>query len=80
MAPSDLRNASRLGDFTGIYLPYWTFDATTHARWKAEVGHTRTVTRYVNGKPVTHTVTDWRWESGEVQQVIDDLLVPGPAG
>jgi hypothetical protein len=77
VVPADLRQASRLGNFTGIYLPYWTFDAETRASWKAEVGHTRTERYYQNGEWKERTVIDWRWESGKVRQTIDDLLVPG---
>lgn len=77
MVPADLRAASRLGDFTGIYLPYWTFDADTHAAWKAEVGHTQTQRYYQNGEWKERHVTVWRWESGNVDLHIDDLLIPG---
>jgi hypothetical protein len=77
MVPADLRRGSRLGDFVGVYLPYWTFDADARAAWKAEVGHTRTERYYQNGEWKERTVVDWRWESGEAQRHFDDLLVPG---
>lgn len=79
MTPANLRNLSRLTNYTGIYLPYWTFDAVTNADWKAEVGHTKTERYYDNGEWKTRTVIDWRWEAGHVKLPIDDLVVPGTA-
>lgn len=77
MAPSGLKQLSRLAEFTGIYLPYWTFDAVTNANWRAEVGHTRT-RRHHNGKEWReHTEIEWRWETGHVRLEIDDLQVEG---
>lgn len=77
MAPANLRQISQIGQFTPIYLPYWTLDSTTHASWKAEVGHTQTERYYDNGEWKTRTVVKWRWESGHVDLKIDDLLVCG---
>jgi hypothetical protein len=77
MTPGALKNISSLEGFTGIYLPYWTFDARTDASWKAEVGHTVTETYVERGEHKTRTKTVWRWESGRAGLLIDDLLVPG---
>jgi hypothetical protein len=77
MVPADLRDASRGCEFSGVYLPYWTFDADTSADWKAEVGHQKQERYYSNGEWKTRTVTVWRWESGHAELHIDDLLVPG---
>lgn len=77
MVPADLRLGAKTAVFTGVYLPYWTFDADTHATWKAEVGYTRTERYWANGEWKERTVTDWRWESGTANVTIDDLLVPG---
>jgi predicted RNA-binding Zn-ribbon protein involved in translation (DUF1610 family)/ribosomal protein S27AE len=79
MTPASLRQAASLAAFTGVYLPYWTFDALTRADWKAEVGHQETERYYENGEWKTRTRTVWRWESGHAQLQIDDLLVPGAA-
>ncbi len=54
-------------------------DSTTHANWKAEVGHTKTERYYDNGEWKTRTVIEWRWESGHVDLSIDDLPVSGTA-
>jgi len=75
LTPSSLKQLAGLADFTGIYLPYWTFDAVTDASWRAEVGHTRTE-RYHDGHEWRErTVVDWRWETGDVHLEIDDLIV-----
>jgi hypothetical protein len=77
MTPAGLKNIASLAGFTGIYLPFWTFDALTTAAWRAEVGHTVTETYHERGEVKTRTKTVWRWESGQAQVNIDDLLVPG---
>lgn len=68
--PPELASLASLEKFTGIYLPFWTFDANVAASWRAQVGYTRTV-RDRDGH--THTVTDWRWESGNVALNVDDF-------
>jgi hypothetical protein len=77
MTPAKLRQASSLGNFTAVYLPYWTFSANTAANWKAQVGHTKTQRYFEDGKWKTRQVTVWRWESGNTSLNISDLLVPG---
>jgi hypothetical protein len=65
--------------FTGIYLPFWTFDAGIHSEWDAEVGYERQERYYDAGDKEwkSRTVIDWRWERGEVTVKVDDLLVDG---
>jgi predicted RNA-binding Zn-ribbon protein involved in translation (DUF1610 family) len=77
MTPASLGKIASLSTFTGIYLPYWSFDSVTSATWKAEVGHTRTERYHQDGEWKERTVIDWRWESGDVRIKIDDLLIPG---
>ncbi len=77
MVPKALRQAATVGHFSGIYLPFWTFDAVTEADWKAEVGHTKTERYYSGGKWKTRTKTVWKWESGHVQLGHDDILIDG---
>ncbi|MCI0393661.1 MAG: hypothetical protein L0332_27655 [Chloroflexi bacterium] len=81
LTPGGLRRLAHLASFTPVYLPAWTFDATLQAAWRAEVGQTRSK-RIFN--PVTMswqitTETVWRWESGTLHQVVDDLLIGGSA-
>jgi hypothetical protein len=77
MTPTVLKRAASIASFTGVYLPFWTFDSNTTAQWRAEVGHTRTEHYHEDGKLKTRTRTVWRWESGRVELSIDDLLVAG---
>lgn len=76
MTPSQLKSKAFLQDFIPIYLPYWTFDSTGAADWKAEVGHEVTEQYYDKGEWKTRTRTDWRWESGHAEVLFDDLLIP----
>ncbi len=78
MTPAELQKVAVMATFSGIFLPYWTFDALTSADWKAEVGHTVTRTHHDSkGQVRTSTEIVWRWESGRAQVKIDDLVVPG---
>jgi ribosomal protein L37AE/L43A len=77
MTPRDLKNIKNIERFRGIYLPYWTFDATADANWKAEVGHTKTKRYYSNGKWKKRVVIEWRWEEGTVNLNFNDQIIPG---
>ncbi len=77
MTPGDLKKIARVAEFPAIYIPYWTFDAITRAKWEAEVGHAKTKRYYQDGEWKQKVVIEWRWESGNVQLNIDDLPVPG---
>lgn len=79
MTPAALQKLAALAKFNGVFLPFWTFGATTCADWKAQVGHTRTERYYDHGEWKTRTVTDWVWESGQATLKIEDLLQPGTA-
>jgi hypothetical protein len=75
MHPPELRSVRALQELTGVYLPFWTFDADIHADWRAEVG-TERVERYrEDGEWKTRTVIDWNWRSGRVGVPIDDHIV-----
>lgn len=83
-APNRLKKAALTDRVGGVYLPYWTFDAQVHARWRAEAGHyyyeTRTVTR--NGRRETVQERRVRWEpaAGEISAAFDDELVAATQG
>ncbi len=76
MTPAELKSKAFLQEFNPIYLPYWTFDSTGAADWKAEVGHDVTEKYYDHGEWKTRTRVDWRWESGHSEVLFDDLLIP----
>ena len=77
MHPPALRQVNAIGHFTGIYMPFWVFDAHIEAQWKALVGHERQERRYRDGKWETETVIDWRWENGHVHLPSDNMLIYG---
>ena len=70
---------------SGIYIPYWTFDADVHCPWEADAGHYYYTTeqyRDSQGRTQTRRVRHVRWEpaSGEIRHVFDDVPVPGTHG
>jgi len=84
LAPSELaRFARREGALTGVYTPYWTFDAETESRYVGDRGIIVQVPRRmpvsVGGKMRMQTVmvpeTRWTRVSGRVARRFDDVLV-----
>jgi hypothetical protein len=76
LAPNGFARAALTDTVRGLYLPYWTFDATAHARWTAEAG-TYYSTRE-NGRQVRRV--RWRPASGELSHAFDDDLVCASRG
>ena len=83
-APNGLQDYARKGrQLTGIYVPFWTFDAATRSRWRGQRGdvwyETRTVWVEQNGQRVQRQeqVRHVRWTpvSGWVSRRFDDVLV-----
>ncbi|OYX26728.1 MAG: primosomal protein N' (replication factor Y) - superfamily II helicase [Rhodobacterales bacterium 32-66-7] len=83
-APNTLLEYARKGRaMTGIYVPYWTFDADTASRYRGQRGEhyyeTRMVTVQVNGKSERREErvqkTRWYPASGRVSRDFDDVLV-----
>jgi DNA-directed RNA polymerase subunit RPC12/RpoP len=79
-APNKLKKyGSTASKLSGIYIPYWTYDAHTETDYRGERGtnHTQSYTVTVNGKRETRTrtVIHWRPVSGHVSQFFDDVLV-----
>jgi hypothetical protein len=89
LRPSNLKKLAAVSEMTGMYVPYWVFDATVHSDWTALAGHYY----YVDE---TYTATDDRGRSVQrrrrVQKVrwqpawgsrddsYDELLVCGSRG
>jgi DNA-directed RNA polymerase subunit RPC12/RpoP len=85
-APTELKDLANLGQLSGVYVPYWTYDAMTYTFYDGERGVNYTVTvmvtqRDANGREVQvpQTVVQVQWSpvSGEVQHFFDDVLVCG---
>lgn len=84
-APNLLKKSAMTDTLKGIYLPYWTFDAQTHADWTAESGTYYYETesyRDNNGQTQTRQVQRTRWQSaaGQLEQFFDDELEPATRG
>jgi predicted RNA-binding Zn-ribbon protein involved in translation (DUF1610 family) len=81
-APNGLKEYARKGrKLSGVYVPYWTFDADTSSAYSGERGKdyyvTKTVMRNGERKQVRERRTRWRRASGRVSRFFDDVLVLG---
>jgi len=79
-APNGLKKYARKDSrLSGIYLPYWTYDAMTRSAYSGERGDdyyvTRTVTVKGERRQVRERRTNWSRRSGRVQRFFDDVLV-----
>ncbi|SFB73719.1 hypothetical protein SAMN05216344_102138 [Polaromonas sp. OV174] len=84
-APNKLKSAALTDTLSGVYLPYWTFDAHVSAQWQADAGHYYYESenyRDNNGTVQTRQVQRTRWEpaAGSLNHFFDDELVPGTTG
>ena len=83
-APNGLTRYARAGRaMSGVYVPYWTFDARSDTSYAGMRGDNYTVREraIVDGKPTTVTRIEIRWRhaSGRVRLSFDDVLVPAAA-
>ena len=83
-APNGLTRYARAGrPMSGVYVPYWTFDARSDTAYTGMRGDNYTVREraIVDGKPttVTRVKVRWRRASGRVRLAFDDVLVPAAA-
>lgn len=79
MYPFDLVRVAYNAQFTGIYLPFWTFSARVQAAWRAEVGREKTEQFFDMSemKFKTRRRLEWQWEQGQVALPFDDELQTG---
>jgi Zn finger protein HypA/HybF involved in hydrogenase expression len=79
MHPKELAQITGMHRLIGVYLPFWTFDASITSLWEAEIGYPKTETYYDSGSKSfrTRTRIEWRWENGKTTTIIDDLVVNG---
>ena len=84
-APNALKSRAMTDTVRGMYIPYWTFDAQTHADWMAESGYYYYETEEFTdseGRRSTRQVQKVRWSrsAGELDHFFDDELVPASKG
>lgn len=74
--PGALKRSWQLGRISGVYLPFWTFDAATYSVWTAEAGH------YYWERSGNQQVRRVRWEraAGELSRFYDDELICASQG
>ena len=81
-APNGLTKYARAGrPMSGVYVPYWTFDARSDTAYVGQRGDNYTVrVPRADGKGSTTQVrVRWRRASGRVRLSFDDVLVPAAA-
>ena len=81
-APSALKKFADEQRISGIYLPYWTYDANTITDYTGRRGEDYTVEeKYTDsqGQPKTRNVTKTNWyrAQGRVRNSFDDIFVVG---
>ncbi|MEM8614428.1 MAG: primosomal protein N' (replication factor Y) - superfamily II helicase [Cyanobacteria bacterium P01_H01_bin.105] len=83
--PGKLKQLAQNQSLTGVYLPFWTYDAQTNSRYRGERGkhyyETETYTttnaqgeRETKSRQVRRT--RWYSASGQVHRFFDDVLIP----
>lgn len=75
LAPNDFVRYGVTGKFSGIYLPYWTFDAMTDVAWRGQRGEHYTVRVGSGQNERTETRTRWHSVNGQFRRFFDDVLV-----
>lgn len=87
--PSNLKQLAQVREITGVYVPYWAFDAAVHSDWSALAGYYYYVTesytaRDEKGRSVRRQRSvrkvRWRPASGSRDDVYDDVLVCASKG
>ena len=73
--PSVAKKTAQAGKFSGIYLPYWTFDTQTYSTYTGQYGKEHTVRRRVGDHDETHTEIRWYPTSGSYSLFVDDYPV-----
>ena len=75
-APQSFRKlAGSEQKIAGVYLPYWSFDASAHCRYTGERG---TKKPEAQNKSTTDSSTDYEWRSceGEVAPGFENIVIP----
>ena len=79
-APNDFKKRGVQGKFSGVYLPFWTFDSHTFTRYRGERGEYYYVTVGSGDNKRRERRTRWYPASGSFHKFFDDVLVNGTRG
>jgi len=71
-APRKAKKCALPDAFSGVYLPYWTYDAQTVSQFNARAGYDSTE-KDDNGRTIT--TTDWERVNGTYEEFFDDITV-----
>lgn len=74
-APNAFKKRGIEGRFSGVYLPYWTFDSMTFTRYTGQRGEYYYVTVGSGDNKRQERRTRWYPASGSFQRFFDDVLV-----
>jgi predicted RNA-binding Zn-ribbon protein involved in translation (DUF1610 family) len=79
-APSALKDMAQADKLSSIYIPYWTYDASTYSHYDGERGehYYETETFWENGEQKERRVqkTHWSPVSGNIARQFDDVCIP----
>ncbi len=75
-APNDFLKGGVAGKFSGVYLPFWTYDTLTANWYSGQRGEHYWVTVGSGKDQHQERRTRWYPESGSFQRFFDDVLVP----
>lgn len=79
-APNDFKKRGATGKFTGVYMPYWTFNSMTSNAYSGERGEHHYVTVGSGDKKRQERQTRWYPASGHFNKFFDDVLVCAGSG
>lgn len=79
-APNDFRKKGAQGQFNGVYLSYFTFDAMTFTAYRGQRGDYYYVSVGAGKNKRQERRTRWTPASGQFQRFFDDVLVLANTG
>jgi predicted RNA-binding Zn-ribbon protein involved in translation (DUF1610 family) len=79
-APNEFRQRGANGKFSGVYLPFWTFDALAAVAYEGQRGEWYWETVKHGDQEERVRRTRWWPASGRFQRFFDDLLVAATGG
>ena len=79
-APGEFKKRGLQGNFNGVYMPYWTYDALTMNDYTGERGEYYYVTVRRGDKNVRERRTRWYPAQGSFRRFFDDVLVVAGRG